>query len=281
MQSDGKFWRGTAVITGAGSGLGAAMAERFAAEGMAIVALDIDGQRAESMAEVIRDSGGRAIARQTDVAEPAALAEAADLTRETFGNCNVLCCNVGVQQFGAIERLTEPQWRWVMDINVQGVVNTVSAFLPLLRTSTGNRRIVLTSSSSALVPGIRLGAYTTSKFAVMGFGETLRMELEPEDIGVSIFFPSGMTTRHLESSALARPVAVGDDPIASREDIDAMMASRNMTSESHTVTPEYATRNLLQELADNRRYIISHGEYLQELEERNRELVDAYHRAQA
>lgn len=281
MATNESFWQGTAVITGAGSGLGAAMAHRFAAEGMAIVALDIDGASAEATARAIRDAGGQAMARAVDVADRAALERAAATAEEAFGGCSVLCSNVGVQQFGAADRLTEAQWRWVMDVNVLGVVNTVAAFLPLMRTSGGNRRILLTSSSSVLVPGVRMGAYTASKFAVMGFGETLRMELEPEDIGVSIFFPAGMVTRHLESSALARPGDLGDDPIAPREDIDAMLASRKVTSADHTVTPEHATRNLLAEMAANRPYIISHGEYLEALQERHLEMVDAYQRARS
>ena len=98
-------------------------------------------------------------------------------SRSTLGGCDVLCANVGVQQFGAIDRLTEQDWAWVLDVNVLGMVRTVREFLPLLRARTGWRRIVLTASSSVLAPGCAWRAYQTSKFAVMGFGETLREEL--------------------------------------------------------------------------------------------------------
>lgn len=129
------------------------MVQRFAQAGMAIVALDIDGERAEQTAQGVRDQGGRAIAMRIDVADRSALEKAAEAARAEFGGCNVLCANVGVQQFGAIDRLTENDWRWVLDVNVLGVVNTVAAFLPLLRASTGQRRVVVTASSSVLVPG--------------------------------------------------------------------------------------------------------------------------------
>ena len=91
-----------AVITGAGSGLGAAMADVLAAEEMRIVALDIDGDAAEGTAERLRANGAEAIARRVDVSLHEELAAAADAVRETFGACHLLCANVGVQQFGAI-----------------------------------------------------------------------------------------------------------------------------------------------------------------------------------
>ena len=267
------------MVTGAGSGLGAAMVRRFADAGMAIVALDIDGARAAETARAVRDAGGRAISLVVDVADRSALAAAADAAEAAFGGCNALCANVGVQQFGPADRLTEAEWRWVLDVNVLGVVNTAAAFLPLMRRTPGNRRILVTASSAVLVPGARLGAYTASKFAVMGFGETLRLELAPEGIGVSVFFPAGMSSRHLESSQLAKPAAIGG-PVMSGEDIEVMMASRGLDTATHMVTPEHATRNLLAELAADARYIVSHGRYRAALIERTDDIIAAFDRAQ-
>lgn len=276
----GDYFRGgTAVVTGAGSGLGSSMVDRFAAAGMAIVALDIDGKRAEETAQRVRDNGGRAMAMRVDVADRASLQAAAGATEEAFGGCTVLCANVGVQQFGAADTLTEQDWRWVLDVNVLGVIYTVDAFLPLLRKSAGHRHIVVTSSSAALTPGIRMGAYTTSKYAVTGYAETLRMELAEEDIGVSIMFPAGMVTRHLESSMAARPAAMGKSELR-REDIDAMMASRKMDSENHVATADHATRHLLADLAANERYIITHGEYRGSIVANFEEILRAHDRAQ-
>jgi NAD(P)-dependent dehydrogenase (short-subunit alcohol dehydrogenase family) len=272
------FKGGTAVITGAGSGLGSAMADRFAAQGMAIVALDIDGANAEATAARIRENGGRALAIKVDVADRAALQAAAQLTEKTFGGCSVLCANVGVQQFGAIDRLTEQDWRWVLDVNVMGVVRTVDVFLPLLRKAQGLRRIVITSSSAAYSPGIRMAAYTASKYAVTGYAETLRMELEPEDIGVSILFPAGMATTHLQSSLKARPAAFGPSEIR-REDIDAMMNSRKIDVAGHVATAEFATRHLIDDLIANRRYIITHADSRETIRRDCEELLAANERA--
>ena len=194
-----------------------------------------------------------------DVGDTESVATAAEHVFRALGGCDVLCANVGVQQFGAIDRLTEDDWQWVLNVNVLGTVRTVAAFLPLIRQRDGFRRIVLTASSGALVPGVRLAAYTASKDAVIGYGETLRLELADEGIGVTLLFPAGMSTRHLESSKLARPTEIGEWVIAP-DDIDAMMASRSIGDE-HVATAEHAVRNLIADLVADEPYVITHGDY--------------------
>jgi NAD(P)-dependent dehydrogenase (short-subunit alcohol dehydrogenase family) len=176
-----------------------------------------------------------------------------------LGGCDVVCANVGVQQFGAIDRLTDDDWQFVVDVNVLGTVRTVRAFLPLLRARSGWRRVVLTASSSVLAPGIRMAAYQTTKFAIMGFGETLREELADEGIGVTILFPGGMITSHLDSSARARPAELAST--GSRDDdLTAMLAHRPM-ADGDVVTPEHAIRNLLADLMANEPYSLTHGSH--------------------
>jgi NAD(P)-dependent dehydrogenase (short-subunit alcohol dehydrogenase family) len=257
----------SAVVTGAGSGLGAAMCRCFADAGMAVAALDIDEARAGETATTLAGLYGvPTLSRHVDVGDLQSLGRAAADVEATFGGCDLLCANVGVQQFGAIDRLTDDDWTWVINVNVLGTVRTVAAFLPLLRRRTGWRRIVLTASSGVFVPGARLGAYQTSKFAVWGFGETLRQELADEGIGVSILFPAGMTTRHLESSARARPPEKGEWVLLP-DDIEAMMSSRKMGDE-HVAAPEHAIRNLITDLVADEPYIITHGAYRAEYHER-------------
>jgi NAD(P)-dependent dehydrogenase (short-subunit alcohol dehydrogenase family) len=196
----------------------------------------------------------------------------AEHVRVTLGGCEILCSNVGVQQFGAIDKLTEADWQWVLNVNVMGTVRTVREFLPMLRLGSGFRRIVFTASSSVLIPSVRLGAYQTSKFAVMGFAESLREELAGEDIGVTILFPGGMITRHLESSVLARPSELGES-VLDQSDVEAMLAHQPM-GDGDLATPEHAIRNLLADLEAGEPYVLTHGSY-RSLYEQRRDAMDA------
>lgn len=247
-----------AVVTGAGSGFGAAMAASFARAGAAVAVLDIVADAAESTAANIASQHGVPTTwAALDVADGDALIEVAADVGESLGGCDILAANVGVQQFGAIDQLTDDDWRFVLDVNVMGTVRTVRAFLPLIRRRGGLRRILLTASSSVLAPAVRLGAYQTTKFAVMGFGETLRHELALEGIGVSVVFPGPMLTSHLDSSQAARPHHLSRTG-ARPEDLEAMLSHRPVAPED-LVEPDHAVRNVLADLLADVPYIVTHG----------------------
>lgn len=122
-----------------------------------------------------------------------------------------------------------------------------------------------------------MAAYVTTKYAVVGYGEVLRQELAEEGINVSLLFPAGMITRHLESSVAARPKVLGESRLE-RADIEAMMASANITQENHLATAEHAVRNLLAELRAKAPYIITHGAYKNQVEAQQRTVLDAFDR---
>jgi NAD(P)-dependent dehydrogenase (short-subunit alcohol dehydrogenase family) len=224
---------------------------------MRVAILDIDAARAAAVAGSLPVESTSV---RVDVGDTESVAAAAKHVEATLGACHLLCANVGVQQFGAIDRLTEGDWSWVVNVNILGTVRTVAAFLPLVRRSAEWRRILLTASSCVFIPGVRLGAYQTSKFAIQGYGETLRQELADEGIGVTLLFPAGMLTRHLESSAQAKPADKGDWVLLP-DDVDAMTASRKIDQDSHVASPEHASRNVLADLLANEPYIITHGAY--------------------
>ncbi|OHV31719.1 MULTISPECIES: SDR family oxidoreductase [Pseudofrankia] len=247
-----------AVVTGGASGFGQALGERLAERGLRIALLDRDGERAKTQAATIAARHGvAAIGLGVDVASGEALRAAAGVVADRFGRADVVVSNVGVQLFGAVERLTEDEWRWVLDVNVLGAARTAQAFVPLLRTAPRGR-LAFTTSSSVLSPAARLGVYQASKFAVWGLAETLRLELAPDGIAVSVIFPSGMASRHLETSAAAQPEhlrrAIGDP-----DDFEAMVAS-NPGMVQNPVTPDEAAGNIVDALLAGERYIITHGD---------------------
>jgi NAD(P)-dependent dehydrogenase (short-subunit alcohol dehydrogenase family) len=226
---------------------------------MAVAVLDIDEPRARDVAVELEGRGVRALAAHVDVGDRVSVARAVARVDEWSGGCDLLFANVGVQQFGRIDRLTEDDWAWVIGVNVLGTVRTIASFLPAMRRRTGWRRIVVTASSGVFVPGARLGAYTASKAAVTGFAETLREELAEEGIGVTIVFPAGMSTRHLESSALARPENLGPS-VTAPDDIEAILSSGG-SGTADVVTPEVAVQGLLSDLVADEPYFLTHGSY--------------------
>ena len=262
----------TAVVTGGGSGLGAALARTFAEAGANVAVLDIDEEAAAATASALAELDVTTVSARVDVGDAASVVDAAEHVRTTLGGCDVLCSNVGVQQFGAIDKLTEQDWQWVLNVNVLGSVRTVREFLPMLRAGSGFRRIVFTASSSVLAPSVRLGAYQTSKYAVLGFADSLREELAPEGIGVTVVFPGGMMTRHLESSVLARPSELGES-VLDQSDVEAMIAHQPM-GDGDLATPEHAIRNLLADLEAGEPYLITHGSF-RPIYEQRREAIDA------
>jgi NAD(P)-dependent dehydrogenase (short-subunit alcohol dehydrogenase family) len=265
--------RRVAVITGGASGFGFALAEHCADRGMAVFLLDIDGARVAQAVATLAGTRDVPIAgRQVDVAVDADVAAAATEATTTFGCCDLLWVNVGVQHFGAVETITDEVWRWVLDVNVIGAARTVRAFLPLLRAGV-EPRIAFTASANALAPSARLGAYQASKYALVGLAETLRMELAAESIGVSVVYPSGMMTRHLESSAAARPAELGPGEVAD-DDFAAMMASRPLT-EADVTTAEIAAQRALAGVLAGDAHVITHGDLRAAVQQQHDEIQRA------
>jgi len=265
------------VVTGGGSGFGAAMAHELAADGMAVAVLDIDGDAARATAAALEAGGTPAVACRVDVADRASLERAATEVAERLGGCNVLCANVAVQQFGAIDTLRDEDWQWILSVNVMGLVHTVGVFLPLLRATPGPRHIAITSSSTVLVPAVRLGAYITTKFAATGYAEVLRLELADEGIGVTTVFPAGMATNHLGSSMAARPAELGVSEL-DPADLDALLASPDALGAMEVASAEHAARNLVRELRAGSPYVITHGDYRPAASARFERILDAFDR---
>ena len=256
-----------AVVTGGASGFGLALAERCAALGMDVVLLDLDGERAAAEAARLGVVG-----LGVDVGDASSVEAAAAAVGERFGVADLVISNVGVQLFGAVEAFTDDEWRWLLDINVTGSARVARSFLPLLRAA-ATPKLAFTTSSSILDPASRLGAYQASKFAVWGLAETLRVELAADGIGVSVIFPSGMLSRHLETSEAAQPDHLRR-PIANEGDFDAMIAS-NPTMASMLATPEDAAAGVIEQILAGAPYVITHGDLTEAVASRSAALARA------
>ena len=132
--NDGVIGAGrVAVVTGAASGIGRALAEELAASGSAVVVADLDADEAEVVAAGIRTSGGEAVAAAVDVSDADAVDALAATTLERFGRVDVLCNNAGVSTFNLLRDQTLDDWKWVVGVNFWGVVHGVQTFLPIMR----------------------------------------------------------------------------------------------------------------------------------------------------
>jgi NAD(P)-dependent dehydrogenase (short-subunit alcohol dehydrogenase family) len=234
------------------------LGERCAALGMDVALLDLDGDRAATEAAALAAAHGtECLGDRVDVSDAASVEGAAASVEERFGAADLVVSNVGVQLFGAVEQFTDDEWRWLLDVNVVGSARVARAFVPLLRRA-DHGRLAFTTSSSVLDPASRLGAYQASKFAVWGLAETLRLELADDGIGVTIVLPSGMLSRHLETSEAAQPAHLRR-PIAGDGDLDAMIAS-NPDMAAMLATPEEAATGVIEAVLAGERYVITHGD---------------------
>ena len=246
---------------------------------MRLALLDLDDERAGAEASALAGQHGvDVMGLGVNVASDEDVRGAAKAVADRFGRADLVVSNVGVQLFGAVERLTDQEWQWVLDVNVVGAARVSRAFLPALRAAP-NGRLAFTTSSSVLDPASRLGAYQASKFALWGLAETLALELKDDGITVSIVFPSGMMSRHLESSAAAQPEAMRRT-IGEPDDFEAMFAS-NPDMVHAPAAPEQAAANTIEALLAGERYIVTHGALVDALTVRHDLLSAAARAAQA
>jgi NAD(P)-dependent dehydrogenase (short-subunit alcohol dehydrogenase family) len=185
-----------AVITGAASGIGLALARRFAAEGMKLVLADIERPVLARVGDELAQGGADVLTLPTDVSIAEDVDALAAATLDHFGDVHLVCNNAGVGSRGLpVADLPLEDFQWVLSVNLFGVIHGLRAFLPHLR-ATDVGHIVNTASTSGLYHLPRMGPYNASKAAVVALSETLRFELAAEGskVGVSVLCPSWTRT---------------------------------------------------------------------------------------
>ena len=190
----------TALITGAASGIGRAMATRFAAEGMKIVLGDIEEPELARAVDELKAAGAEVIGARTDVAELADVEALRDRALDAFGAVHVVCNNAGVSPLGPVWENTLADWQWILGVNLWGVIHGVRAFAPRL-IAQNEGHIVNTASVAGLISPPGSGAYNVTKHAVVTLSESLYHDLRERgsDVGVSVLCPAYVPTRITES----------------------------------------------------------------------------------
>ncbi len=271
-----------AVITGGGSGIGRALALAFAEEGMAIAIGDIERESAEAVADEVRAKGQRAIAVRCDVTDLDSVRALAEATKAGLGAFHVVCNNAGVVAGGPTPGLDAADWAWVLDVDLQGVVNGVLAFLPGL-VEQGEGHIVNTASIAGLIPVAAPGviSYTAAKYGVVGITETLHAELAELGIGASALCPGVVNTR-IGESARNRPESAGGPVTEPRAPIEMPPdAPPPRIIGANVQEPDAIAARVVEGVKNNDLYVVTHPETREAVEERFAAILAAYDRLEA
>jgi len=196
----------TAVVTGAASGIGFALAERFATDGARVVMADVEAPALEQAADTLRERGAQVHPVVTDVSDGDAVDALAAEAVDTFGPVHLLCNNAGVGAGGLTWELTTQDWEWVLGVNLWGVIHGLRAFLPGMLSHGEPAHVVNTASLAGHVSAPFMAPYGASKFAVVAISEALFHELAMtgSPVGVSVLCPGWVNT-NIHSSERNRP----------------------------------------------------------------------------
>jgi NAD(P)-dependent dehydrogenase (short-subunit alcohol dehydrogenase family) len=263
----------TVVVTGGASGIGLALARRFAAEGCRVVIADIEEAALDAALPFLpRET----LAVRTDVSRIDDVEGLAAATLERFGSVDIVCNNAGVSTFNLLKHQTLEDWRWVLDVNLWGVVHGVQTFVPIMRAQGTPAHVVNTASFAGLMSGIAyLGPYAVSKVGVVSLSETLRAELATEGvpIGVSVLCP-GFTNTSVMESERNRPAHLGAEVRTDDAQQFLDFVKGSMTTDEGKEPDDVAVQ-VIDAVHHDRFWVISHGGVDAMIEPRFAEILDA------
>ena len=263
-----------AFVTGGANGIGFAMAQAFLNEGMNVAIADVDADALAAAQAKLAGSNAKVIAVQLDVTDREQYQEVADRVEAELGAIHVVCNNAGVYRGGSLDAVTYEDWDWVMGVNVGGVVNGIQTLVNRIKAHGEGGHIVNTASMAGVTTSPGLGVYNASKFAVVGMSESLRMDLEPHNIGVSVLCPGMVRTRILESER-TRPEAYDVKDGAAQEAAEAHSELMNLAMNTGIEASEVAEL-VVQGIKDNQLYLFPHAEMKDAAAQRMQALTDAF-----
>ncbi|MFZ0930514.1 MAG: SDR family NAD(P)-dependent oxidoreductase [Syntrophobacteraceae bacterium] len=292
MEIQGKI----AVVTGAASGIGRFTAIALAREGADLVLADLNRDGLAEVRNEIEAMGRRGLAVPTDVTKLKDIQNLYDRSISEMGQVDILMNNAGVHMTGPVEKMAVDDWKWIVDINLWGVVNGIHVFLPHML-DRGSGHIVNTASSAGLAGGLdRSIPYTMTKFAVVGLSEGLAVYLRNKGIGVTMICP-GMVSTNIAASERFIPAGDGHDESrlellkASEANfkqgklpdfITDFISSRGGPSAAALATivnPERLAEETVRAIRENTFLVVMPGELMELVKERSRDMEGYIHQA--
>ncbi len=274
-----------AFITGGASGMGLAMARSFSAAGMKIAVADVEQSALDAVAEEFAASNADAITLRVDVTDRDAMEAAAAETEKAFSKIHVVCNNAGVAVGGAVDEMSYSDWDWVLGVNLDGVVNGVQTFVERIKSHGEGGHFVNTASMAGHIAIPGLGVYTTSKYAVVGLSETMRADLLPHNIGVSVLCP-GVVNTNIFDSGRNRPTALQTDTDTASAVLSAGLSDEDRSDRleelrAGALDPAVVGDMVLHAIQEDEFYIFTHPEIEAMVSARVGEMTSAFERWRA
>ena len=267
-----------AFITGGASGLGLAMARSFSAAGMKVVVADIEQNALDLVATEFAASNAEVLTVNVDVTDRDAMEQAAIATEQAFGKVHVVCNNAGVAVGGSIDEMSFADWE--MGVNLNGVINGVQTFTHRIVAHGEGGHFVNTASMAGHIAIPGLSVYNTSKFAVVGMSEAMRLDLAAKGIGVSVLCP-GVVNTNIFDSGRNRP----EDLTGERDTASMLLSNPDDSAEDHAariaalvasaLDPQVVGDMVLHAIQNDEFYIFTHPDIKPAMDERMTQMNDS------
>jgi len=257
-----------AVVTGAASGIGLALSQRFASEGMRVVMADVEAPALAEAADLLAGRGAEVLPVVTDVSSGEQVDELRDRALDAFGAVHVVCNNAGVAGLGRpLWEMSRRDWEWVLGVNLWGVINGVRAFVPVLLEQDA-AHVVNTASLAGLTTGI-LGPYSVTKHAVVALSEGLHFQLAHHGatVGVSVLCPGWVRTR-ISDAGRNRPPDLEPPP-----ELDPAVAEALRGFVENGMDPARVADHVVDAIRAGRFYVLTHPEMSDGIRRRAEEVL--------
>ncbi len=248
-----------AFVTGGASGIGLALGRAFAQAGMRVMLADIEADSLAAAVASLQGVGPQVRGVTCDVADPASVDRAAEASYQAFGRVHVVCNNAGVAGGTGIDNISLDDWRWVLDVNLMGVLHGIRTFLPHIRAHGEGGHIVNTASLAGMTSGLGFSPYSASKFAVVSMSEGLAMEVAPLGIGVTVVCPGWVRTR-ISESGRNRPDRYGPATAPDPASPGGALAAQIATLLRSGLDPVDVAWRVLTAIREGELYVFTHPE---------------------
>lgn len=264
-----------AFVTGGSGGIGLGIARALARHKVNVAIAGLTPEKLKAASDELRDLGVEVLSFELDVADRDAMNSVAAEVEAAFGKIHILVNNAGVGYAGVpLDQVSDADWDWVIGVNIRGAVNCLQAFLPRIKSHGEGGHVVNTSSVSGLFvhPEWKQGVYATTRFAVVGLSEALRIDLEAHSIGVSVLCPGPVDTDIFQSGR-NRPERYGGS--FKRPDDHPLVALAKTG-----MSPDLVGELVIEAIRRNDLYIFTHPELGDFIKQRHQRITDALDAAQ-